>query len=569
VTARPALRLAALLVAALAPLAYVLWLTPVAADGWDLVLRARELGRGPGGILAYARWAHFHHNPRLGEVFDYLVHAEGALHVVLTPLVLLGTLAALHVLAFGAWPRARAPRDLGRVLLLFGGFALGIPAVGQMLAYRPFTTNYVYGFAFVLALAVPYRLEWKARGAAAAAGVFLLGVCAGLANEHTGPATGVALAALTAWRARREQRVPAWAVAGIVGLAAGLVLLLTAPGQAERYHGLATEGRLWSPFVARGLGGNAGRVGLFLLCTCVPLAIIGGTALATRRRPRPVVLALLAVALAMVLTVLLSPKQGLRLYYAPAALLVAAAAATLDGARRVVTFVAAAAWLVCMGKLIAVYRGAAEEASARRALLAEAAPGSTPSVPPYAHFGPTWFVIGDDFRAAHVRQKVARRLYGLEDAWLDVHGAARLAATGPVLTLTPRLPPAAEGLSGQVYEPADLEVTLARFRDAVASLGAPATLRVDAPVLPALGGRPLELASWRDGTWRLPTSVAPGAALPAGAWTILVGGEARRSETTFQPWQDGAYVIATCDASACRVIATAAVHSGHGPLVGW
>jgi hypothetical protein len=166
---------------------------------------------------------------------------------------------------------------------------------------------------------------------------------------------------------------------------------------------------------------------------------------------------------------------------------------------------------------------------------------------------------------------VARGFYHLDDAWLDVRDPARLAATGPALTLlADGAPSPGEALSGQIYEPEDLEVTLRAFRAAVlARHASTASLRLAAP---ALTGVPLELAAFRDGKFELPASVAPGAPLPAGARVILVGGDTRPvtgDTPAFRPWRDGAYVVVTCVPDLCRVVATAAAHSGHGPALGW
>jgi Family of unknown function (DUF6056) len=552
------IRFVCVVLAVLAPLALVLALTPVAADGWELVLRHKDGPPGWAGVVEYARYAHFHHNPRVGEIFDYVAHGGTLIHVLMTEVVVAATLLAMFVLAHGAWPRPGEPRDLWRLVVLIGLFAVGTPAIGQMLAYRPFTTNYVYGFALCLWLAVPYRLGFG--GASAALWMLPLGLLAGLSNEHTGPAVLLALSAATVVKWRWHPG----ALAGLGGLVIGMILLLAAPGQAERYHGLATQSSLLGALVA-----NSWRIGLFLLCCAATLLALA----LTRRRPPRLALGFFLVALAIVVTSLASPKQGLRLYYAPAVLLSIGAAMTLDGVgrgRQVIAAVAALAWIIVAAKMIVVYQRAGAEASARRQLLARAAPGSVAVVPPYSQFSPSWFVIGDDFRAAHVRERVARQLFGLQNALLDVRQPAQLAATGVSLAFAsePARTPA-DVVSGQIYTPAELSRTLDQFRAAVEQTRVErAQLRVLAPE--RLGfARPLVLASWQTGAFRLPVSVRPGQELPRATHVLRVGDECRPASPRFEPWGPGAYLAISCAPDSCYVVATSDVRAGLGPAFGW
>src|SRR5207237_236000 len=104
-----------------------------------------------------------------------------------------------------------------------------------------------------------------------------------------------------------------------------------APGQDVRYSGLAQQASLLGRIADRGLGGNVAIVAhcakyvLFAL-PWVALALAARTR-APLARPRKIAtLALAAAALAIALTLLASPKQGDRLYFAAIALACAAIA---------------------------------------------------------------------------------------------------------------------------------------------------------------------------------------------------------------------------------------------------
>src|SRR5262249_34123599 len=136
----------------------------------------------------------------------------------------------------GRWPSVRRADDALAFATVTALFAICTPQFGPMLFYRPFFGNYTFGLLLNLAWLVPYRFGSKGHwwwGLPVA----LLGVAAGMCNEHTGPAfLGLAVAAMWQQRAART-----WMFAGLLGLAAGYVLLMVAPGHDARYNGLAKE----------------------------------------------------------------------------------------------------------------------------------------------------------------------------------------------------------------------------------------------------------------------------------------------------------------------------------------
>src|SRR5262249_32935424 len=150
---------------------------------------------------------------------------------------------------------------------------------------RASCSNYIFPLVVQLTWLVPYRFlsarpATVAHPVAAACAIVPLGVLAGAGNEHT--AIGLALAA-GAWMYvgwRRDCRVPAWTITGIVALVAGNLVLLTAPGQLVRYSGAGHESFMHS-IVHGGVVGNARTFGWLLAWASpmlVAIACVGGRA---------------------------------------------------------------------------------------------------------------------------------------------------------------------------------------------------------------------------------------------------------------------------------------------------
>ena len=103
--------------------------------------------------------SYVHNNPRLGQVLTLLVYTPGPWHEIVTPLVelLLFYLLALH--ALGRKPSFARVDDALVFATIVGMVALTAPLIGQMLFYRPFTGNYLFGFVIALLFFAPYRLH--------------------------------------------------------------------------------------------------------------------------------------------------------------------------------------------------------------------------------------------------------------------------------------------------------------------------------------------------------------------------------------------------------------------------
>ncbi|MCW5808340.1 MAG: hypothetical protein KIT31_38680, partial [Deltaproteobacteria bacterium] len=250
---------------------------PVMWDGWDHAAWYEDHALSVDEIVELLDQNYRYANPRLGQTFTRVLYAPGPVHVIATPLLGLAVIYLLVALVLGRWPSVRRADDAQLALLVAAALFACAPQIGPLLVYRPYVGNYTFGLVLNLLWLVPYRFH-----AGAPAGprwwlvplMLALGGLAGFCNEHT----GVAFLALGAAGIVAQPRaVRAWAIAGVVGLALGYWLLLGAPGQDVRYGGLAKEAGLAGRVLDRGLGGNLGILGLFVLylLPALPLAAAG------------------------------------------------------------------------------------------------------------------------------------------------------------------------------------------------------------------------------------------------------------------------------------------------------
>ncbi|MDQ3364502.1 MAG: DUF6056 family protein, partial [Myxococcota bacterium] len=192
------------------------WWEPVTRDGWGNTYWYVLNDLDPGRLAKYVKDGWLGSNPRLGQTWTLLMYAPGPFHVIVTPLLELAMFGLLTTLALGRWPSVRRADDALVALTVTAVVAACTPQIGAMLFYRPFTGNYLFGLVLNLAWLVPYRLHAETPRAARwwrAPALLVLGVAAGMCNEHTGPAFLAlgTLALLAAWQAPRAPRaVRAW-----------------------------------------------------------------------------------------------------------------------------------------------------------------------------------------------------------------------------------------------------------------------------------------------------------------------------------------------------------------------
>lgn len=394
-----------------AALVVPLWLTcvwctahePVMGDGWGHAMWHRDHALSLRELAAMAKEIYVYENPRLGQLSTLLAYTPGPYHAIATPIIELGVLALLTALALGRWPSVRRPDDALAGLLVTAAWLACVPQVGPMWFYRPYAGNYTFGLALNLLWLWPYRraLAGRSPRAWAIAPMIVVGLAAGLSNEHTGLAMlGLGLAATIACGARGALR--AWMIAGLVALLAGYVLLLVAPGQHVRYGGLADQAGIVGRIVDRGIAGNLGVLGRLAaaLWPLIPLAAVGllGTPTATPTE-RWCLRALAIAGVACTLTLLASPKIGPRLYAASVGLIAAAVVGwlmtRLDRLRLACAVTAAAVVLAIAIRFVVIYATVGPLGEERWVRIAYAARGSTVRVPRYPVDASRYF-LGDD-----------------------------------------------------------------------------------------------------------------------------------------------------------------------------
>ena len=413
---------------------------PFAFDAWNVAL---DTGAQPFSFrrfLDYGAFEYTHSNPRLGQWLAYLAYKLEYFAPIATAIAYLGVAVAVAVLGLGRWPGARAgraggARTLGRDLALvaiaigFGWFA--IPRIGMIMFCRAYGANYLYGAAIQLWFLVPLRL--RPVGAAtrrACIGYGVLGACAGMSNEHTGPTLLVFMFGYAVWR-QRTGRASWLAWAGAAGSLAGFTAIFFAPGQASRYEGLATKVSLLGRLLQRGITSNLDIFRDWVVA-CAPVMGLLVIALVIARRgaasvpredagsaPRTLERALgflglvLAAGTLITATVFVSPKLGPRFYLHGAALVLAGFIAIADVAlastRRLAPFVVLA---VCASvyagvRSLPLYYRLSDASAERLVQLQATPPGGVFTAESFEQVDDSWWFLGDDFRDVKKRDLVS------------------------------------------------------------------------------------------------------------------------------------------------------------------
>ncbi|MBA3457220.1 MAG: hypothetical protein H0T42_29330 [Deltaproteobacteria bacterium] len=414
-----------------------LWITLVLCVAWE------PLVRDAWGNVNFYRWnkldlsAAWHlvrdgwlgSNPRLGQTLTTLLYAPGPYHVIFTPILELGLFLLLTAITLGRRPSIRSTDDALVFVTVTALFALCTPQFGPMLFYRPFTGNYTFGLVLNLLWLVPYRfhaLEPRRYRIWWAPLLLVLGVAAGMCNEHTGPAF-LALGALAVgWSVKRGGRIQPWMIAGLIGLLAGYLLLMFAPGHDARYGGLAKQAGMIERITERGVVANLRIVGLLAmyLVWSVPWIVLGFLARcraaappSTWRVQRAALLAIGGAGILATLALLASPKIGARLYVHSMGLLSIAisgwviAQLTARWARRACALLSTAVLAYVCARCLITYRTVGAISADRVAIINRGPLGAHVVVPRYPRFPSKWF-LGEDFGAQNLRISTAAD-YGL------------------------------------------------------------------------------------------------------------------------------------------------------------
>jgi hypothetical protein len=582
---------------------------PFYFDAWNVALTSGAKPITVDRFFDFWWFEYTHSNPRLGQALTYLSYKLEYFAPVAMSLAFLAIGAAVTTLGTGRLPSMRRGRDLALWTFATGALWFALPQLGKTMFCRAYGANYVYTAAIQLWFLVPLRLRAgsgtlgsRAASPVALVAYALFGIVAGLCNEHTGPTLCLFLV-LYAWTQRDRL-----ATAGAVGAIAGFAALFFAPGQGERYEGLAQKAGMWGRVMQRGIDGNfeilrdivVYAAPTLLLIALVMIAIIVRAGVENLRellRPRLRLLGLaLGASLLIALTIFVSPKLGPRFYYVSMALVLAGFVGIADAllSPRQLALLAAVAILAsgyAAYRTVPLYQKLAVQGEARIAALEASPRGKVFIADAFSQIDENWWSLGDDFRDAKKRELVAKyfdlqgvvfRAYnpnvplGVMSArlvprydvtpagCLDEHGGFALGSFKgfdlaglqremkiSIALLRERLGSAAQ------LRKLELEVQL---DDPGAKLPRPRILvgrwlpdRFEGPI-----GRITRKTRGRTRDIELPKELAR---KDVEVFVYNVGGEARRIGTgggeplQYVPWTSGVYWMLACPADECWVIA--------------
>jgi hypothetical protein len=579
---------------------------PFIFDAWNVAVDTHARPFTVGRFFDYWWYEYTHSNPRLGQLFAYLGYKLEYFAVIAAPIAYLALSAAIVVLGTGRLPSWRRGRDLALWSIAIGFIWFALPSVGRTLFDRAYGANYFYTAAIQLWFLVPLRLRPEACATWSACIAYaVFGVLAGMCNEHTGPTLCTFMVGYAWWVHGKTQQRPTLAWSGAVGALVGFAAIFFAPGQDERYEGLAQRMGLVGRVVNRGVVGNLEILRDLLLAAAPLLAVLvillivakddGNERRAALRRALNLLALVVAAAVVMAVTIFASPKLGPRFFYVSMSLLLAAVIAVVDAVatRRVVALlvvVAALASAYAAARSVPLYRRVARAGEARLAALAAAPPGSVFVADAFEQVDESWWFLGDDFRDAKKRELVAK-YFGLAGVVFESYDPnAPLGLTS--VRLVPHYdvdPPgcldeyggltlgSSKGfdLAG-LHREAQIAIALLRSRLVGAELRS-LDLEVTLSDAKLAAPRPrVLLARWTPARFegyvgrieRSGRSTQRSIRLPAGIagsdaemYVLQVGGEARRLGTArddklqYAPWKSGVYWVLACRSDVCFVIA--------------
>ncbi len=298
-------------------------LTPVQKDDWSYTFNF--LTKEPiGSFRDIGESLRIHYQKVNGRLpVHFLAHlflwmGKGAFNAVNTlAFALLVTLVYYH--AFGTLRPFRPYAWLAAFL----GLWLLTPAFGESFLWVTGAANYLYGMLLILLFLIPYRrladdVDLYARhGVPAACAALLCGVLAGWTNENTAGALFVLLLCLLVWRLAERKRVPVWFFTGLVGVAAGLALMVLAPGELSRLDGAGGTGGVAA--MLRRAVAITGKLGWYFGLGALLWVVLLVRAVRGKKEKRALILPLLFLlaGLAATYSMALSPEMPKRVWSGP------------------------------------------------------------------------------------------------------------------------------------------------------------------------------------------------------------------------------------------------------------
>ncbi len=570
---------------------------PFGFDAWNVAVDTGARPITAGRFFDYWKLEYFHSNPRLGQTATYLGYKLEWFSVIATPAAYLAISLAVTMIGIGRWPFKRG-RDLALWAFVLGALWFSLPQLGKTLFCRAYSANYIYGLAVQLWFLVPLRLA-RASATWRCVLYLLLGIVAGMCNEHTGPTLCAFMVGLAWWQ--RKPGVGRFVRFGAIGAVLGFAAIFFAPGQGQRYDGAVAKVGLLTRLLQRGITGNVEIVRDLILGVAPVLgliAIVAVLAMAARdpenrerdarqSAVRLIGLAMIA-ALAMAVTIFVSPKLGPRFYYGSACLLLAglvALANTVLDDRRLVPLVllSLVSSVYAAAHTVPLYGRLARAGASRMAELEASKPGDVVIIESLEQVDESWWFLGDDLRDPKKRELVAT-YFGLSGVVFHAYDAnAPLGLAGARFVPIYKTEPAAcfesqlelgafKGFDMQgLHQEVKTAISLARARIAPARLDElDVTVELDDPRV-QLPRKRIVVGKWfpdhyesyigafeRRGRSTTRTIVLPkNLASDFQIVVYQVGGEARTLDSTRQyvPWHSGVYWVLACHPDECFVLA--------------
>ncbi|HRL20348.1 MAG TPA: DUF6056 family protein [Alcaligenes sp.] len=240
------------------------WLTPMTSDDFSYASK---------GVSWEAIWRHYSSwSGRLvsDTLASWLLNLQAPwIASTLNTLALLGLVTILAALGARLAGQAFKPSV---ALLIFLLYWLCNPDLGQTTFWTVGAANYLWPnvFNFGFALAYLWRLETSRAPTWSTAALIALALLAGCSNENTGIVTAGLLAWAT-YRHRRQHALGVWPLVWLACMAAGIAILILAPGNQLRAEAFAhwyeqpTLWRLWDHFSRRFPDAMLRYAGIFLV----------------------------------------------------------------------------------------------------------------------------------------------------------------------------------------------------------------------------------------------------------------------------------------------------------------
>jgi hypothetical protein len=598
-------------------IACVVYYEPFAFDAWNVAVDSDAQPATAGRFFTFWYEQYTTSNPRIGQPLAYLAYKVLGVAELGTPLAYLAIVLACFVIGAGRWPSRNSGRDLATLTIGIGFLWFAAPNLPAYMFCRAYATNYVWAAALQLWLVAVLRLHPHAAPASRRklVGIAVLGVAAGMCNEHTGPTLLLAIVAYVAWtwRVHRVRSLPSQLAA--LAVLVGYAIVFFAPGQGQRYEGLGEKMSLVQQVLVRGFSGNldilqgffyAAAPLLVVLVCVVALGNLDGRQAEhelaewrSRQRGALVVAGLALVAgLLITMTIFASPKLGPRFYMHAMMILLAGVMAVI---RAFLRSPRAFAPLVIVAVLASIYAGARTIPSYRRhyqdsrdrlAELAATPPGGVYSAAAWSQVNETWWFLGDDFRDQKKRQMVAK-YFGLDRVLLRSSDLwATLGVSDVKLTMQYDFEPALcvdeiSTFDMQPYIGRDVAAIHHQFLDTIVAIqrSVSAQLRTMDLVVTFRGPQPplprprTYVGRWRDGAFEgygallsrmgrsLDRTITVGGELGSRDWDMYIValgdpprllGKSSAGRFTYRPWRTAQYWVMACDADACFV--TLAMH---------